>query len=174
MRFTFANKNMRILTIILFCGLLIVVVISITVRGIFFVRALSLVTLGVLVAFGIYLSRRVDQREVIRMAFLVGVLVLAGLAFTNVPLRLTFAIYESRFEAVGNQLQRGERPDFPIWIGPFRLVDGGIRNSSGVPYLMTSGDPYEINGFVRGPKGTHFNLWSITPVSGTWAYTEED
>jgi hypothetical protein len=121
----------------------------------------------------IFVRRAVDGQAA-RTTLLVGTLVLAGLAFTNSPLRLTFSFFESRFEAVSDELLRGERPRFPLWIGPFRVIDGGIRDGSGAPYLMTSGHPYEINVFVRDPKGTCFNLWSITHVSDRWAYIEED
>lgn len=165
---------MRIPTIILCCGLIIVAAISIVVRDVFFVRALSLLALVVLTMLGIALTRRTVTRQAARATLLVGTLVLAGLAFTNAPLRLIFATYESRFEAVSDKLLRGERPNFPLWIGPFKVIDGGIRDGSGTPYLMTSGHPHEINGFVRDPKGTYFNLWSITPVSDGWAYIEED
>jgi len=164
---------MRISTIILCCGLLIVAVISLVVRDVFFVRGLSLIALAILTAIGIVCTRRAGQRQASQMIIL-GALVLAGMAFTNVPLRLAFAFFESRFEAVGDQLVRGEQPDFPTWIGPFRIIDGGVRDGSGAPYLITSGQPYEINGFVRDPKGTYFNLWSITSVSEGWAYIEED
>ncbi|MEX2581316.1 MAG: hypothetical protein WD342_19825 [Verrucomicrobiales bacterium] len=165
---------MRIPTIILCCGLFMVAAISLVIRDVFFVRALSLLAIVVLAMLGIAFTRRVVSRQAARSTLLVGTLVLAGLAFTNAPLRLIFAAYESRFEAVSDKLLEGERPNFPLWIGPFRAIDGGVRDGSGAPYLMTSGHPYEINGFVRDPKGTYFNLWSITPVSDGWAYIEED
>ena len=165
---------MRIPTIILCCGLLIVVVISLVVRDVIFVRFFSLIALAILTAIGIAYTRRAGQRKASRMMIICGALVLAGVAISNAPLRLAFAIFESRFEAVGDQLVRGEQLDFPAWIGPFRIIDGGVRDGSGAPYLMTSGQPYEINGFVRDPKGAYFNLWSITPVSEGWAYIEED
>ena len=165
---------MRIPTIILCFGLLIVAVISLVVRDLFFVRALSLIALAILTAIGIICTQRAGQRQVSQMTIIFGALVLAGAAFTNAPLRLAFAIFESRFEAVGDQLVKGEQPKFPTWIGPFRIIDGGVREGSGAPYLMTSGQPYEINGFVRDPEGTYFNLWSITSVSEGWAYIEED
>jgi len=165
---------MRFLTIILCCGLLIVAAISLLVRDAFFVRALSLLALVVLTVLGVACTRRSANRQAARTTLLVGTLVLAGLAFTNAPLQLIFAVYESHFEAVSDKLLGGERPNFPLRIGPFRVIDGGIRDGSGAPYLMTSGHPYEINGFVRDPKGTYFNLWSITPLSDGWAYIEED
>ena len=148
--------KMRITTFILCCSLLVVASISLVVRDEFFVRALSLLVLGVLTVLGTVCIRRAVDRRVARTTLLAGELVLAGLAFTNVPLRLCFSFYESRFEAISNELLRGERPKFPLWIGPFRVIDGGIRTGSGTPYLMTSGHPYEINGFVRDPKGTCF------------------
>ena len=165
---------MRIPTIILCCGLFIVAAISLVVRDVFFVRALSLLALVVFTVLGIVCTRRSANQQAARTTLLVGTLALAGLAFTNAPLRLIFAVYEARFEAVSDKLLGGERPSFPLWIGPFKVIDGGIRDGSGAPYLMTSGQPYEINGFVRDPKGTYFNLWSITPVSDGWAYIEED
>jgi hypothetical protein len=165
---------MRITSIILCCGLFVVAAISLVVRDVFFVRALSLLALSVLIVLGIVCTRRAVNRQAAQTTLLGGALVLAGLAFTNAPLRLTFAAFESRFEATSDELLRGDRPAFPFWIGPFRVIDGGIRDGSGAPYLMTSGQPYEINGFVRDPKGTNFNLWSITPVSDGWAYIEED
>lgn len=166
--------RMRITTITLSCGLVIVAVISLVVRDVFFVRALSLLVLAGLSVIGFLCSQRSDHRQVARATISGGMLVLAGLAFTNTPLRLTFAVFESRFESIGDQLVRGEHPDFPTWIGPFRVIDGGVRDGSGAPYLMTSGHSDEINGFVRDPQGSYFNLWSITPVSEDWAYIEED
>ena len=165
---------MRIPTIIFCCGLLIVIVLSLMVRNVLFVRALSLIALILLTVLGLVCTWKASQRQASRMTIIFGSLVLAGVAFTNAPLRLAFAFFESRFEAVGDQLIRGEQPNFPTWIGPFRIIGGGIRNGSGAPYLVTSGQQYEINGFVRDPKGTYFNLWSLTPVNESWAYIEED
>lgn len=165
---------MRISTIILYCGLFIVAAISLVVCDVFFVRALSLLALVVLTLLGIVSTRRAINRQEVRATLLVGALILTGLAFTNAPFQWIFATYESQFEAVSDKLVAGERLNFPFWIGPFKVIDGGIRDGSGVPYLMTSGHPYEINGFVRDPKGTYFNLWSITPVSDRWAYIQED
>ena len=165
---------MRSLTIILCCGLFIVAAISLVVSDVFFVRVLSLLALVVLTLLGIVSTRRTVNRQAVRATLLVGTLILAGLAFTNIPLRFIFATYESQFEAVSDKLVAGERLNFPFWIGPFKVIDGGVRDGSGAPYLMTSGHPYEINGFVRDPKGTYFNLWTITPVSDGWAYIEED
>lgn len=167
-------QKMRISTIILCCGLFMIAAISLVIRDVFFVRALSLLALAVLIVLGIVCTRRAINRQAARTTLQGGALVLAGLAFTNAPLRLAFAAFESRFEAISDELLRGDRPTFPFWIGPFRVIDGGIRDGSGAPYLMTSGQPHEINGFVRDPKGTCFNLWSITPVSDGWAYIEED
>ena len=93
---------------------------------------------------------------------------------TNAPLRVTFAFLEPRFEAVADSIARGDKPDYPIQIGPFRVIDGGIRDGSDAPYLMTSGQPYEINAFVRDPEGRFFNIWSITKLGAQWSYVEED
>lgn len=166
--------KMGIAATFLSLGLLIIAVISLVVRDVFFVLALSLVALAILTAIGLACTKNTDQPHASRVMIILVNLVLVGVAYTNAPLRLAFTFLESRFEAVGDQLARGEQPDFPTWIGPFRIIDGGVRDESGAPYLMTSGQLHEINGFVRDPRGTYFNLWSITPVSEGWAYIEED
>ncbi len=166
---------MRIPIIVLSIGLAAVTAISVVIRESFLVGAASLIGLVAIGGAGVHSVRRnggVQKKQL--SAILVGMLILAGLGLTNAPLRATFSIFEPGFDSMGRQLVGGAPPDFPTWIGPFRVVDGGVREGSGAPYLMTSGHPFEINGFVRDPKGKYFNLWSITPLGGSWAYIEED
>ena len=166
--------KMRTPIIILCLALITVSAISITVRDVFFVRALTLIILITFSAVGIFCFRRSDKASTIRNTILVGTLILLLIGFTNAPLRITFALFEQEFDDLSEQLVKGEKPDFPVWIGPFRIIDGGFREGTTDPYLMTSGNSYEINGFVRDPRGTYFNTWSITQVSEYWAYIEED
>jgi hypothetical protein len=93
---------------------------------------------------------------------------------TNFPLRVAFAMLEPEFNARARQLAHGEALQYPFWIGPFRVIDGGVRKGSGAPYLMTSGDGGEIDGFVKDPTGAYFNLWSLTSLGDRWAYIQED
>ena len=167
---------MRISILILVLGLVAVSMISLILRVDFFVRVISLFCLFSMGMLGLTLTRKMDQRKKAWTILLVGSVAWFGLALANAPLRMVFAWYQPEFEASARALLRGDRMDFPMYIGPFRLVDGGIRDRGGevIPYLMTSGWESEINGFAREPQGKYFNLWAITPLDKNWAYIEED
>lgn len=166
---------MRLPIITLSCGLITVIAISLVVRDLILVRGLALILLIALAGIGICLNSRFAVRpQNGRVAIVIGTMILLTLGLINAPLKVVFSCYEPRFDVINEQLQSGERPVFSIWIGPFRIVDGGIRDGTNAPYLMTSGHLYEINGFVRDPKGLNFNLWSITTVGDAWAYIQED
>lgn len=166
---------MRAIVIILCCGLIAITWTCLSVVEIFLVRVLTLILLGLIVCVGFYWLGRINNTS--RRAYFalfIGTLILAYVGFANVPLKVIFHIHEHRFEALSEKLIRGEELHYPIQIGPFKVIDGGVRDGSEAPYLMTSGHQSEINGFVRDSKGKCFNLWTITRVSKNWAYIEED
>ena len=170
---------MRIPVLTLCFGLLAVTAISLVVRDALFVSALSLIALAVIGWFGVYFAFRSSATANRSRAVIVsGLGFVALLGLTNAPIRIAFISMESRFEATSEGILSGNPPHFPTWIGPFRIIGGGIRYSDKtpyrVPYLMTGGQDYEIMGFVRDPEGRQFNIWTITSLTKDWAYVEED
>ena len=166
---------MRALIITLCCGLILVFGISLVVIDLFFVRALALVVLAITTVVGLFLAQRIigASRKVRIILFsAIGALGLIGM--TNAPLKMMFALLKPRFEANADTIDRGDTPNYPIQIGSFKVIGGDIRDGSNAPYLMTSGQPYEINAFVRDSEGRFFNIWSITKLGSQWSYVEED
>ncbi len=92
----------------------------------------------------------------------------------SLPLKLAFSVYEAEFENAVARLSDHSTPSItPMRIGPFTIHQIGQRKS-GVPYLATNKDSWEINGFVRHPEGHGFNLWSEITLNENWAYIAED
>ena len=96
------------------------------------------------------------------------------LTWSHIPLRLVFRLYRPEFDRAAAQVDAGNPPATPFWIGPFRIRMAGRRNPTGPPYLASNRDPYEIEGFVRHPEGRGFNLWSCIALDDAWSYVQED
>ncbi|MDP6046437.1 MAG: hypothetical protein QGH94_13305 [Phycisphaerae bacterium] len=95
-----------------------------------------------------------------------------GIVCTHTPLRLAFWAYRGEFDQVACQMEAGEQPQTPFWIGPFNIRMAGRRGK--IPYLASNNEPYEIDGFARHPAGQGFNLWSCITLDDTWSYIRED
>jgi len=111
------------------------------------------------------------------IALLIGSIVVVSLSWTGAPLKIAFQAHQEEFDAISSKLIKGEEVSFPLWIGPFRFVDGGVRkrgDSPETPYLAANTNRYEVNGFVRNPDGSGFNLWTMLPLNDQWSYVEED
>lgn len=166
------HAGMRVPVIVTGLGLIGVVLLSLTVRDPFSVGLFSAVLAAGCAGF---LMLHVKSGGKSRLPLLLaGPLLMVAIGLTNAPLKMSFALVEPQFESLSQQLVHEERPDFPLWIGPFRLTDGGVRKGGDAAYLMTNRDIHEINGFFRDPEGRNFNLWSIVPLGNRWAYVEED
>ena len=165
---------MRIPIIILVLALVAIISASLLIRDSFLVGVVTVLIMIPTLGISIYATcRKSLQLGKLSLVFL-GLLPLAFLGLTNTPLKVAFTLLEPKFDELGQQMARGDAPAFPRWVGPFRIEDGGIRKSSGDPYLMTGGHRYEISGFVRNPKGEGFNLWSLVTLGDQWSYIVED
>ena len=98
--------------------------------------------------------------------------VFVAVAWPHFPLRLSFDVYQSQFEHVASQIEAGDAPTTPFWIGPFRIRTTGSRD--GTPYLGLNQEDWEVDGFVRHPEGDGFNLWSSINLNQEWSYVCED
>jgi len=101
-------------------------------------------------------------------------IIYVGLTLTHIPLRIAFHAYRDEFDNVAKQVEQGNRPETPFWIGPFRIKMTGLCRDSVTPYLASNDDIGEIKGFVRNPEGEGFNLWSLIKLDENWAYITED
>lgn len=169
-------KILRSPVLMLSIAFFAVIGISLWVRDGFFVGALSvLVTAvaGCASLFALLAKNGPLQKPGIACA-VVATVFIAAIGASNAPLKIAFTVLEPSFDAYAKQLASGDRLSFPFWIGPFRVIDGGVRSGSGAPYLMTSGHSGEIDGFVQDSAAAYFNVWSITPLGVRWAYVQED
>ncbi len=105
---------------------------------------------------------------------LIGFGGLIAMGVNHLPLKVAFWACEPHFDSLAEELLAGKTVEFPRQVGPFFILEGGIRESSGDPYLRTGKDEYEFDGFARNPTGEGFNLWSITPLGSHWSYLSED
>jgi hypothetical protein len=105
---------------------------------------------------------------------LAPVIIFIAIAWSHLPLRLTFRALRPQFEHAASQIEAGTPPATPFWIGPFKIKMAGRRGDSGTPYLASNEETSEINGFVRHPDGHGFNLWSCITLDDAWSYIAED
>lgn len=169
-------KTLRSPVLMLSLAFFAVIGISLWVRDSFFVGVLSVLVAtgaGYLSLFALLARRKPLPKLGLACAVAVTVIIVA-IGASNAPLKVAFAVLEPRFDACAKQLANGECLSFPFWIGPFRVIDGGVRSGSGAPYLMTSGDSGEIDGFVQDTSAAYFNVWSMTQLGLRWAYVQED
>ena len=105
---------------------------------------------------------------------LVPAILFVGIASTHIPLRITFRLYRAEFDRAAAQIEAGDPPATPFWIGPFKIKMAGRRGDSGTPYLSSNQAEWEIEGFVRHPDGHGFNIWSCITLDDEWSYIAED
>ncbi len=107
------------------------------------------------------------------MSVIPAVLYIA-ITLPNIPLKIVFGVYRAEFDQVATQIEKGNPPETPFWIGPFKINKTGLRRrrQTAALYLASNNDKWEINGFVRDPNG--FNLWSCVKLDDSWSYIEED
>lgn len=166
---------MRIVIIGLLLGFVAVCLTSIFVVDLYFTKIVSIPLLLILLCVMDFLIRKNGRgRGRAQRVGVVGVLVLLLLAIYNAPLKVTFSIYQSEFNALSDRVVKGESVVYPVQIGPFSILGGGVRDGSNAPYLMTNRKEFEIDAFVKDPGGRYFNLWSLTELNSEWSYVEED
>jgi len=102
------------------------------------------------------------------------VVLFVAIAWSHVPLHIAFRLHRSQFDEVAAQIEAGDPPVTPFWIGPFKIERAGRRGASGTPYLAVNAEPSEVDGFVRHPDGHGFNLWSCITLDDSWSVIAED
>ena len=126
-----------------------------------------------LVAAIIAIYRKNKPRQKSCLAIITGTILAAILLCTAAPLKLAFRLYESKFDALATRLADGETLQYPQRIGPFPIIDGGLRGDT--PYLVTRenfGNPHR---FINNPDAAGWgNIWSVTRLSNNWSLMEED
>lgn len=110
----------------------------------------------------------------IQIATVFPAVLFAAIVGSFLPLRLAFYLHRADFDQVALQIDQGNPPATPFWIGPFKIQMVGHREDSGILYLATNRDSSEIKGFVRHPDGYGFNLWSRITLDEAWSYIAED
>ena len=108
------------------------------------------------------------------LSVLVPAVLFVAIASTHIPLRIIFPIYRAEFDRAAAQIEAGDPPATPFWIGPFKIEMVGRHGDSGPPYLSSNRAEWGIDGFVRHPEGQGFNLWSCITLDDEWSYIAED
>ena len=116
-------------------------------------------------------SQNNKPRQKICQAIIVGTVLATVIIFTSSPFRLAFRLYEPQFDAHAAKLANGETLTYPFRIGPFKIVDGGMR---GDPYLVSSKNNGNPHVFVNNADGAGWNIWWVTRLSSKWSFMEED
>lgn len=102
------------------------------------------------------------------------VILFVAIAWFHIPVRLIFRVYRARFDQVASQIEAGNPPATPFWIGPYKIEMAGRRGETGTPYVCRNQDSGEITGFVKHPAGDGFNIWSCITLDDAWSYIAED
>ena len=166
-------RQMKRSGIALLIAVLLVCVFSIWVNESMIVAAVGI--LSAIVFFSVAcrefnLAVHLGTKELLGISGIAAMIVALG--WTNLPLRLVFSAFRGDFDRLTGELVAGKTVTYPTSIGPFQFIAGGVRGETA--YLISSGDPHEINGFVNHPEGYGFNIFSVSPVGGGWAYICED
>ena len=117
------------------------------------------------------IHRKNKPRQKTCLAIITGTLLAAAIICTAAPFRLAFRLYEPTFDAYAARLANGETLQYPFRIGPFKIIDGGLRND---PYLVSSDNTGNPHVFVNNPDGAGWNIWWLTHLSSKWSFMEED
>lgn len=99
----------------------------------------------------------------------------ATVAFSDWPLRLTFACSRGSLERLAAQIGAGQSPELPVRAGLF--VVRGTENRNGIICLWTDPDPAGPGGFANcAPAGAarNFNINENVFLSGQWQWIVED
>jgi hypothetical protein len=101
------------------------------------------------------------------------VMILASVAITHWPLRLSYAWSCAAFDDIARRVRAGERIEAQR-VGPFRILRAEVY-FNGLVCLWTDLDPGGKTGFVQcPPDNPPRNLWGIVRLDDRWQFISED
>jgi hypothetical protein len=134
-----------------------------------FVGAGLVILLGSLLLPAVPISRRV------RVLGLCTLPLLFSIAWTNWPLRVTFALSRSCFYRVAETIEQGGTVRLPQWVGPFRVREIRTISNGNIGFRL-SRHPGEGPHLVRAkPRATP--VWyncTVAPLGGSWYLVHEE
>jgi hypothetical protein len=105
---------------------------------------------------------------------LVTFAVIVSVAVTQWPLRVTYALSKSSFDALARRVQSGEQIKTPVNAG-FFIVQRAELSRERIVCLWTEPNPGGNTGFVQcRPDYVPFNLWSMVRLDNYWQFIAED
>ena len=119
--------------------------------------------------------RRHTQRRVLSasIAPVVALGIIVSVAATHWPMRVSYAMSRSAFDAVAQRVRAGDHVK-PHRVGLFTIRRAEVYHN-GVVCLWTGLNPSGCTGFVQcGPDYVPFNLWSMVRLDGRWQFISED
>jgi hypothetical protein len=120
--------------------------------------------------------RRQTQRRVLPalLAAILSLSVIVSVAATHWPLRATYVLSRTSFDAVAQRVRNGENVTMPLRAGLF-TIRRAERSQQGIVCLWTQPNPSGSMGFVQCPRNhVPFNLWSIIRLDDRWQFISED
>jgi hypothetical protein len=100
--------------------------------------------------------------------------ILVSVASTQWPLRITYSLSRSAFNAAAQSVRKGEDLILPRRVGLFTIRKAEV-SYSGVVCLWTQPAAGGNTGFVQcGRDHVPFNLWSMVKLDDGWQFISED
>jgi len=100
--------------------------------------------------------------------------ILVSVAVTQWPLRITYSLSRSAFNAVAQSIRDGKSVTLPQRIGLFTIREAEISRT-GVVCLWTRPAAGGNTGFVQCSRDyVPFNLWSMVKLDNKWQFISED
>jgi len=133
--------------------------------------AAAIIVGSLLIGYRCHTQRRVLPALI---ASVLSLLIIISVAATDWPLRVTYALSRSSFDALAQRLRAGERAVAPMRAGLFRIRRAELSHH-GIVCLWTHPDPGGSTGFVQCRRDyVPFNLWSIVKLDDGWQFISED
>ena len=175
-----ANGDLISLALIVVLGLLTTAVILLSATGgertsvgiVALVLSPSTIIVGLLlIGYQRYRKSRLSSAIGVTIACLT---IIASVAFTHWPLRITYALSRNSFNAVAQRIRTGEQIKTPMRAGLFTIQRAELSHL-GIVCLWIEPNPSGSTGFVQCRRDyVPFNLWSIIKLDEHWQFISED
>jgi hypothetical protein len=120
--------------------------------------------------------RRHTQRRVLPALItpVLSLTIVISVAATHWPLRVSYTLSRSAFDALAARVLSGEHITTPVRTGVFSIQRAELSHQ-GIVCLWTHPDPAGSTGFVKCRRDyVPFNLWSIVRLDNRWQFISED
>jgi len=120
--------------------------------------------------------RRHTQRRVLPVlaAPVLSLTIIISVAATHWPLRVSYALSRSAFDALALRVRSGEHITTPMRAGLFSIQRAELSHHD-IVCLWTQPAPGGSTGFVQCRRDyVPFNLWSMVTLDDRWQFISED